>query len=198
MILMSLVDTPERWSSRPGWASVKSTITRKKRQYMAFYRTRRWRDVLLSLKVVWIPAKRLTFWYLKNWVLHWRTSAVWCHGQPITCDSDLMKRWLWLSPFRWFADFFLVHKLYLVLIFYFLDKLDRYAGLHTRKIIHNGAIPGNICVASCPSNTSDSSTLYLFNFVYSFISDYDNNQLDCDEILPGSNRFGSALGRPFS
>ena len=48
-----------------------------------------------------------------------------------------------------------------VLMFYFLDKLDRYAGLHTRKVIHNGAIPGNICLASCLSNTSDSSILYI-------------------------------------
>ena len=66
---------------------------------------------------------------------------------------------------------FLVHKLrlYLLLIFCFFDKLDRYADLHAIKIIHNGANPGNICIASLSSCVTDASTLYLIDFGYSFI-----------------------------
>ena len=61
---------------------------------------------------------------------------------------------------------FLVHKLrlYLLLLSCFFDKLDRYADLHARKIIHNGTKPGNICIASLSSCVTDASTLYLIDF----------------------------------
>jgi serine/threonine protein kinase len=87
--------------------------------------------------------------------------------------------------------FFLVHKLYLLLISF--DKLDRYADLHARKIIHNGAKPGNICATSLPSDTSESenSTLYLIDFGCSFFC--DNTRLDYGEEFSGNKRFWSVL-----
>lgn len=83
---------------------------------------------------------------------------------------------------------FLVNKLYLLLISYFFNKLDRYADLHARNIIHNGAKPGNICVAA---RTSDASTLYLIDFGCSFFC--DKIRLVRGEEFSGNKRFWSAL-----
>ena len=86
---------------------------------------------------------------------------------------------------------FLVHKLYFLLIPCFFDKLDRYADLHARKIIHNGAKPGNICVTAHGPNTADSSTLYLIDFGCSFFC--DNIQLSHGPEFSGNKRFWSVL-----
>ena len=73
----------------------------------------------------------------------------------------------------------------------FSIKLDRYADLHDRKIIHNGARPANICVTSHPSNTSDTTTLYLIDFAYSHFC--DKTKLDRGEDFPENKRFCSIL-----
>ena len=83
---------------------------------------------------------------------------------------------------------FLVHKLFLLLI---SDKLDRYADLHARKIIHNGAKPGNICVTARASNTADASTLYLIDFGCSFFCDKTRPKVE--EEFSGNKRFWSVL-----
>ena len=83
---------------------------------------------------------------------------------------------------------FLVHKLFLLLI---SDKLDRYADLHSRKIIHNGAKPGNICVTARASNTADASTLYLIDFGCSFFCDKTRPKVE--EEFSGNKRFWSVL-----
>ena len=85
-----------------------------------------------------------------------------------------------------------VHKLYLLLLIScFFDKLDRYADLHARKIIHNGAKPGNICVTARASNTADAPTLYLIDFGCSFFC--NKTRLDRGEEFSGNKRFWSAL-----
>ena len=89
---------------------------------------------------------------------------------------------------------FLVHKLrlYLLLLSCFFDKLDRYADLHARKIIHNGTKPGNICIASLSSSATDASTLYLIDFGNSFFC-YKNTQLSRGKDFSGNGRFLSVL-----
>jgi serine/threonine protein kinase len=72
---------------------------------------------------------------------------------------------------------------------FFIHKLDRYADLHTRKIIHNGAKPGNICIAS-PS-AADASILNLIDFGFSFFNDC--SPLDQGEGHSGNKRFWSIL-----
>ena len=88
-------------------------------------------------------------------------------------------------------EFFLVHKLYLLLISCFFDKLDRYADLHARKIIHNGIKPGNICIASLSSSATDASTLNLIDFGFSFFCDL--TPLKRKGEYPGNKRFWSVL-----
>ena len=75
--------------------------------------------------------------------------------------------------------------------FCFFNKLDRYAELHARKIIHNGAKPANICIASLSSNATDASTLYLIDFGFSFFG--ENTRLDRGIEFSGNKRFWSAL-----
>ena len=82
-------------------------------------------------------------------------------------------------------------KLYVLLISFFFDKLDRYADLHARKIIHNGVKPGNICVAALASDKVDASTLHLIDFGCSFF--FDKTSLSCSEALSGNKRFWSVL-----
>jgi serine/threonine protein kinase len=67
-------------------------------------------------------------------------------------------------------------------------KLDRYAALHERGIIHNGAKPGNICLASPSSNAC---TLNLIDFGYSFFR--NEMRLTCGGEFSGNKRFWSAL-----
>lgn len=69
-------------------------------------------------------------------------------------------------------------------------KLDRYADLHERKIIHNGVKPGNICIA--PTDATDPSTLYLIDFGCSFFSN-DTIRLRRGEEYSGNKRFWSEL-----
>ena len=74
---------------------------------------------------------------------------------------------------------------------HFFYKIDRYAALHARNIIHNGAKPGNVCLAPLSSNAIDASTLNLIDFGYSFIR--DGSPIDCGDEFSGNKRFWSAL-----
>jgi len=70
-----------------------------------------------------------------------------------------------------------------------IQMLDRYADLHARKIIHNGAKPGNICVTA--KNKADAPTLYLIDFGCSFFC--DKTKPDRGEEFSGNKRFWSVL-----
>jgi serine/threonine protein kinase len=89
-------------------------------------------------------------------------------------------------------NFFLVNKLYLMLtgMSCFFDQLDRYADLHARGIIHNGAKPGNICISSLSSSAADALTLNLIDFGCSFMY---HTRLVCGREFPGNKRFWSIL-----
>ena len=76
-------------------------------------------------------------------------------------------------------------------ISYVFDKLDRYADLHARKIIHNGGKPENIRLSSLSSSATDAPTLNLLNFGYSFFC--ASSRLVRDEECLRNSEFTSIL-----
>ena len=112
-----------------------------------------------------------------------------------------------LSPMRFDEEMTLAVAIQMVRVFpptscskvavisYFFDKLDRYADLHARKIIHNGVKPANICLAprSSNPNSAGASTLNLINFGYSFFCNNTRLVRGCGGGHRKNNRFTSIL-----